>query len=190
MSEMSSRPVIPRSIRIFLWLAIPTSIYGIWQSVAPHEITWWKIESPPVTAIERYAELRPFTERALRADYLMDKTPEGTVAGVDRRARIQRRQRNTGQRFRAQYALTPTLVYRVNSLRAVRRRALRHQPYYLILDPTFHSTLNDVLKVLRPIARRRQLAITIHQVDSGYTLVVMKHEGDEPPPYWASASDG
>ncbi len=186
---MSYRPVIPRSVQIFLWLTVPTSVYGLWQAVAPYEITWWRIKSPPITDIERYAELRPLTERALQVDYLMDKMPEDFVAKPEHRARIRRRQRNTGQRFRAQYALAPTLVYRVISLRAVRQRAWRYTPYYVMLDPAFHSTQHDLLKVLRPIAGRRQLEIEIHKVESGFTLVVMKPKGEEPLPYWASPVD-
>jgi len=179
---------MPTYLRIFLWLTIPVSTYGMWQSLDHHEVTWWKVRARSPTAIEEYAQLRPLTQRALQVDYLMDKTPEGSVANPDRWARIQRRQENTGQRFRAQYALAPSIVYRIIHLHAVRQRAWRHEPYYLILDPAFHSKPQDVLELLHPIAVKRQLDLETHRVLSGYTLVVMKRRGEERLPYWAASA--
>lgn len=183
---MSPRPRPDLYPSIFLWCALGTTLFGLWRAFEPQVLAWWRIEAPPSTSIQRYERLRPFTRRAVEVDYLMDKTPEGAVSDPKRWNRIQQRQRDTGQRFRAEFALAPTQVRRLKSLAEVRRRAARRQTYYVIVDPDFHSDLRDVVKVLLPIAKKHGLVLETHKV-KGSSLVVMKPEGEEPLPYWAES---
>ncbi len=106
----------------------------------------------------------------------MDRPPASP--GTQKIGAGSRKQSEGTRFFRAQYVLAPVLVHQVYGLSQVRKRAERSEVYYLLFDPSFHSSLHDVLGVLSPIARQRQQNLAVHRTPKGLAVIVL---GGSPP---------
>ncbi len=166
----------PRHLQLLSTLVVLTWAIGVWTSFAasPRRLLWWRIE-PRESVVAPYQPLARFAAGATEVDYLVDLTPAGQwQKGVDQRRRRRRQRGRNRLHFHAQYALAPAIVQTRGMLAPVRQRAGELEPYYLLWDAAFHSSLEDVLAVLTPIAERRGLALEVHMSGSELGLIVLR----------------
>ncbi len=166
----------PRHLQLLSLLAVLTWAIGVWTSYGDfsQHFLWWQIESrESVTA--PFEPLAEFAVGAAEVDYLMDSTPGGQgQPGAEGRRRYRRQRGRNRLHLHAQYALAPAIVHLRGRLEPVVQRAGELEPYYLLWDSASHSSREDILASLTPIAERRGLNLRVHSGGGGLALIVLR----------------